>query len=177
MSEKHNQKSRTTITLTSLWSKSGDTTISGSEIKLRIEDIALQEIKGKCRESNKGKNYLILKDKWTMENYMHLLDDKDVFQIFKFRTSNHKLPVETGRFHNIDYHDRKCPKCNIDIGDEFHYLMKCPFFNKERKLYLTEYQRKHPNMIIFTDIMKSSDKLLLKKMCNFSSAIMNRIRT
>ena len=41
----------------------------------------------------------------------------------KFRTSNHYLHVETGRWRNILYENRLCAYCNKnDIGDEFHYL-------------------------------------------------------
>lgn len=38
--------------------------------------------------------------------------------IARFRTSNHKLPIETGRWNNVDRENRKCWLCNVDIGDE-----------------------------------------------------------
>ena len=41
-----------------------------------------------------------------MEKYLHILDDYEALNIFRFRTSNHRLPVETGRWYNIDYQDR-----------------------------------------------------------------------
>ena len=51
----------------------------------------------------------------------------------KFRTANHKLPVETGRRENIPHAERKCSLCNKnDIGDEFHYLLICLYFATER---------------------------------------------
>jgi hypothetical protein len=46
----------------------------------------------------------------------------------KFRTTNHKLPVENGRWKNIARENRICPLCNNgeigEIGDEFHYLFE-----------------------------------------------------
>ena len=30
-----------------------------------------------------------------------------------------------------------CILCNLDIGDEFHYLFKCPYFTEERVRYLS----------------------------------------
>ncbi len=54
--------------------------------------------------------------------------------VVKFRTSNHKLPIETGRWNGIERSERKCNLCNLkDIGDEFHYLLICPFLAESRK--------------------------------------------
>jgi hypothetical protein len=39
------------------------------------------------------------------------LDDKYIYTLYKFRTTNHRLPVETGRWNNIDRVDRICTKC------------------------------------------------------------------
>jgi hypothetical protein len=45
----------------------------------------------------------------------------------KFRTTNHKLPIEHGRWNNIPHENRKCNLCNLEeIGDEFHYISNCP---------------------------------------------------
>ena len=49
----------------------------------------------------------------------------------KFRTTNHKLPIEHGRWNtiisNIQRKNRKCNLCNLEeIGDEFHYISNCP---------------------------------------------------
>lgn len=44
----------------------------------------------------------------------------------KFRTSNVKLPIETGRWLNIPKDNIICKLCDCNkIGDEFHYLFKC----------------------------------------------------
>ena len=54
----------------------------------------------------------------------------------KFRT-NHKLPVENGRWKNIARENRICLLCNNgEIGDEFHYLFKCQYFGNQRKIYI-----------------------------------------
>ena len=149
----------------------------GNGIKRTIDDIAVQEIRGKCRESNKGRNYLNLKEGWMMETYLQVLDDSEAFNLFKFRTSNHRLPIETGRFNETDYKDRICPKCNSDIGDEFHYFMQCPFLNKERKLLLNTSLFKNPSMANVIDIFKSPDFKLLNKISIFARVIMNKIKT
>jgi hypothetical protein len=46
--------------------------------------------------------------------------------------SNHKLPIEHGRWNNIPRENRKCNSCNLEeIGDEFHYILNCPLSNIE----------------------------------------------
>ena len=57
---------------------------------------------------------------------MKILVDKDIYTLCKFRTTNHKSPIETGRWNNIDRVNRICTKCdNKTIGDEYHYIMQC----------------------------------------------------
>ena len=37
-----------------------------------------------------------------------------------------KIPIETGRWYNINKEHRMCTKCSENlIGDEFHYLFIC----------------------------------------------------
>jgi hypothetical protein len=53
----------------------------------------------------------------------------------RFRTTSHKLPIETGRWQNIARENRKCLLCNSDvIGDEFHYIFSCSKFDDNRNL-------------------------------------------
>ena len=57
----------------------------------------------------------------------------DIYTLCKLRTTNHKLPIETGRWNGIDRENRQCLKCNSrSIGDEFHYIMECHFFTENR---------------------------------------------
>lgn len=52
----------------------------------------------------------------------------------RYRTTNHKLPIETGRWNDVDRSDRICTLCNsISIADEFHYLFNCKYFENERR--------------------------------------------
>jgi hypothetical protein len=76
------------------------------------------------------KNYRIFKENFEFENYFRVLEDKDIYTLCKFRTTNHKLPIP-GRWNNIDRVNRICTKCdNITIGDEYHYIMEC-IYNKD----------------------------------------------
>ena len=53
-----------------------------------------------------------------------LLQPRQWKPIIKLRTSNHYLPVETGRWNNTERHERKCTLCNEnELGDEYHYIL------------------------------------------------------
>jgi hypothetical protein len=44
----------------------------------------------------KAINYRLFKDNFEFENYFNILEDKDIYTLCKFRTTNHTLPIETG---------------------------------------------------------------------------------
>ena len=45
--------------------------------------------------------------------------------ITKFRISNHRLPIESGRKNSIERPNRLCTACNLFVGDEKHVLLNC----------------------------------------------------
>ena len=95
--------------------------------------------------------------------------------MLKFRLSNHRLPVETGRWENTPLEDRKCILCSkYDIGDEFHYLFVCDHFISDRKKYLSLYLYKSPNIIKFEELFSSANTRKLVKLSSFVEIIMNK---
>ena len=61
-----------------------------------------------------------------MEYYLKTLSPKNKKIFVKFRTANHHLPVETGRWHGKSISERLCKLCNSgQIGDEFHFINLC----------------------------------------------------
>ena len=76
---------------------------------------------------------------------------------------------------NILRKNRKCKLCNrSQIGDEYHYIYECNYFNQKRKQSLSKY------FIYRHNVIKVSEKFLnlcqvkktiLKKLCHFISAI------
>ena len=90
--------------------------------------------------SSKGKTYKLFKEQLIFEKYLNIIPERLWRLIIKFRTSNHYLPVETGRWNNILFEDRLCTICDKnDIGDEFHYLFICKFFHNSRVKFLHHY--------------------------------------
>ena len=68
-----------------------------------------------------------------IEDYLVQLDDDVKYIIAKFRTRSHHLPAANNRFQSNNAEDTTCPLWqNGEIGDEFHYLFKCTYFNESR---------------------------------------------
>jgi hypothetical protein len=82
--------------------------------------------------SNSGKlrNYFQFKCKFGCENYLNLIKDFKQRQAFlKFRISNHRLQIETGRYikPKIVPEDRICEKCySSEVEDEQHFQLTLP---------------------------------------------------
>ena len=53
------------------------------------------------QNSSKTLNYRIFKDELIFKEYFNNLEERDFLTLCKFRTSNHKLPIEYGRWNNI----------------------------------------------------------------------------
>ena len=97
--------------------------------------------------SSRGHVYKLFKPKFGFEKYLDILPVKLRKKFIKFRTSNHRFPVETGRWYNIPLNERLCLLCNKGlIGDEFHYILECTYFVNDRKMFLPKRYYENPNI-------------------------------
>ena len=107
---------------------------------------------------------------------LYVLDDKEKFLLVKFRTSNHRLPIEVGRWRNIKRENRICNLCNgRNLGDEFHYLFECPSLSNERKKYFEPHFLNRPNILKFCNLMNSKSVSVLCNMCKYIRIINMRV--
>ena len=128
------------------------------------------------QNSFKGKLYSPFKDGITLEKYLLTLSKNKYTSLFMFLTSNHKLPMETGRWNKTDVADRKRTVYSLNmIGDEFHYLFECPCLNTERKMFLKQKFYIRPNIQKFCQLMQSTNKITLTKLSSFVQIIMNKL--
>ena len=98
------------------------------DISQALSDLYIQEWNEKASVSSKGKQYFLLKDYLNFEKYLINVLKFNFSKIIKYRTGNHRLPNETGRWDNIPLNERKCKICTTDdIGNEYHYLFTCDF--------------------------------------------------
>ena len=95
--------------------------INSLKIVQTLKDLYVQDLYSKLTQSSKSRNYALFKDNPGVEPFLTILTRNAYIPMLKFRTSNSKLPVETGIWRNVPLHDRKCELCNKnDLGDEFH---------------------------------------------------------
>ena len=128
--------------------------------------------------ASKAINYRLFKDYFGMEVYFDILDNKNVVELCRFRTANHKLPIEIGRWNNTNRNNRICTHCNKnELGDEFHYILDCPFFEQVRNIYIPKYYYSRPNVLKYKLLLSSKKKSELIKLSKFINHINKTVCT
>ena len=150
--------------------------IKTTHIKKHIKQILIDQYKqswtASLQNSNKGKIYYSFKTVLACEEYMyiHKLGKKQVIDLFQFRTANHNLTIETGRYDGTLLQDRVCPFCSSNsVGDEFHYLFYCRHFDNDRTRLIGTYIVSHH--VANLKILSSTDTNFLKQLCKFINKI------
>ena len=90
----------------------------------------------KSLDSPKAAFFRIFKIRNTLEKYLFTVKNvRYRIALSRFRLSNHKLLIETGRHQKpkLERNDRKCFICDDKIEDENHFLIECPLYSTERK--------------------------------------------
>ena len=103
-----------------------------------LNDLAFQKIDSYINDSNECIIYKhVLKNNRLIQPYLNIGVPKKYKDIItKFRFSAHSLNVETGRYDAIARENRICTKCDLlDIEDEFHFILKCPFYTDIIHIY------------------------------------------
>ena len=96
-----------------------------------------------------------------MENYLKILSQKNMKIIIKFRTTNYRIPTETGRWQGKPLGERFCTLCkNCQIGDKFHYIHECDTIQNIRKYFSCNFCCQRPNVIKFTELMSTYNETL-----------------
>ena len=145
-----------------------------------IKDILFDQFKQKwtseIENSSRGISYRLFKQEFGFESYLDRLKGKDRNIMCRFRCSNHKLPIETGRWSNIARNERYCNLCTSNtLGDEFHYILECPSLLNDRKLLLGNYYCTRVNVIKFRDLFTKNDISILRKLCKFIKIINSKV--
>ena len=136
-------------------------------VKRILCDQYLQQWNSEKCNSSRGINYRMFKHDFKLENYLLKLSTKNARILCKFRTGNVKLPIETGRWFNIERDDRICHLCNSDVGDEFHYIFNCTSLSAERNEYIPSYYRNRASAFSFFIYSLPPKKSLLCKLCKY----------
>ena len=77
---------------------------------------------------------------------------------------------------NILYINRLCTICNLnEIGDETHYILRCPALQTHRIRYISNYYIRNPG-IADAQLFQNNNVTTLKKLANFISVINSQFR-
>ena len=76
----------------------------------------------------------------------------------KLRLSSHCLPIEQGRYANVNRYERYCAACNSNnVGVEYHFLFECKSLSEIRNNYVPGYYCRSPNTISFNQLLSNSN--------------------
>ena len=142
-------------------------------INVRINDIWLQSWNARIKFTYRCTYYKMFKDVCKFENYL-LMEDKYRINISKFRCRHNHLQI-SGKY-SFDYDcNIKCKFClQNDIGDEYHYLIRCDYFLHERQLFINKYYIQHPNVFKFIQLMQTENSTNIVNLERFITIILNK---
>lgn len=146
-------------------------------VKQILSDQFLQVWYSECSISSRGASYnLFTHFEFKLQNYLASeLSYTNKTILSNFRCSNHKLPVEVGRWKNIPRENRLCNLSNTELGDEYHYILCCSSLSSERNAYIPSYYRHRPNTHKFYSLFNSTKQSLQINLCKFIKIINKRI--
>ena len=111
------------------------------------------------------KNY---KESIKAEPFLKTLPEKLAMTVLKYRCNNHKLPIEVGRKQGIPREQRICKKCEMNVlGDEFHLILECPFFNAERQKYIPIQFRQIKSTFNLCNLLKCTSRKVSLNIAKF----------
>ena len=127
-----------------IWDKPNVITLSNfddivhSGIKEVYSDLWVKQIT--CYQA-KLRTFCLFKKTFSLENYVMMMNRSSRVSFCKLRISAHQLMIEKGRHFNIKPEDRICKLCDSnDVEDEFHFVMKCSFYNDLRVRLLDNFR-------------------------------------
>ena len=98
--------------------------------------------KNKIKNTRKLSFYSSLKENYQPESYFDVLQNKEIRkQLTKFRISNHKLMIETGRYQHSEIPADVCfcPVCaTSEIENEEHFIINRKKYEVVREKFLDE---------------------------------------
>ena len=142
-------------------------------VKLKLIEMYKSSWKESVFQSPKCLNYRIFKYNFGHEKYFVVLPDDLALAFFHFRSLNHKFPIEWGRYEGIAQDDRICELCSLHkLGDEYHHVLECSYFDDLRTLYLPRDLFFRPNTVMFENLMCSNDTHRLFKVSKYCKVVL-----
>ena len=159
-----------------------DTTRVLKKLELRLKDQHQQLFFAKIWDHNvkngsdsKLRFYRLFKSSYSAETYLSNITSFKRRQILtKFRISNHKLRIETGRYSKEKISERVCSFCACDSPeDELHLLFKCKLYGNIRNTFFSFISSNSPKFISMSEgtrvqyLMSPQDFVLANSVARF----------
>ena len=159
--------------LNNLWLNEGDgfsTSYIINAFKLKTSDAYSQNWHSTVEQNTQCNIYRMYKETCKLETYITSLGFKDRIAMTRFRCRNHQLPISK-RLNN-ENDDTTCKLCQVgDTGDEFHYLLVCPYFNETRKRYLGVGSYSNPNIFTIKVLLQTNNVVKMRNVARFMDTI------
>ena len=136
-------------------------------INQNLRDSFLSEWYQKVDSDLKFLNCRLFKHRFEFGQYLLLIPEQYRWYFISFRTRNHRLPVETGRWQNIVLQERKCNLCSNAVGDEFHYMLVCDKLKEQRQNFIKACFYKRPNTLKYGSLMTSKNTKIVTSVSKF----------
>ena len=139
-------------------------------IRAQSEQVLFEKI------NNETQSFLYYKDLITfhgIQKYLKKFPPDIWIPLVKIRTTNHKLPVEmqSWRIFFKAREERICNICDLrEVGDELHYVARCPVFAEERQKYIPAILQDN-SLQNFLRILKSDDIRILRGLAKFLNVL------
>ena len=130
-----------------------ETSDTGDAFLGKAKDIHYQEAFTQIQNpESKLRTYALIKTNIGREPYLKEIKNTKYRQkLTKFRLSNHRLLIESGRHMKLPITERICPMCRAGIEDEIHFLVKCNFYESARKPLLDMCVQLKPHFDFYSD--------------------------
>jgi len=143
----------------------------------KLKDIDTQHWVTEVTENSLCSNYKLIKDRHEIETYLTKLNDRIRILMTQFRCGNHNLPVTASRRNHASEPCPICPLCTKNSpGDEYHYVLECPFFNDERTKYIPLYYRSRPNTLKYQQLFNAKNLRLLYRLGKLVTSVVNKFK-
>jgi hypothetical protein len=143
--------------------------------KLTLSDQSMQVWSADVWSHPRCKNYRIFKHIPQIEPYIQNLSTYYIRVLAKFRCGSNNIPVNCDVFRsNESNNNRICTLCKCqEVGVEYHYIMTCDAFKKQRARLLNEALISRPSTIKFEQIFNSNDAASQRNLAIFCKTVMD----
>ena len=137
--------------------------------KGQLRDVFLARWFNDLNRLTKCDTYRAFKTVFGQEGYLDYLPPELAISLCKFRTSNHRLEIETmRRLPNVPRSERWCSKCGSgELSSEYHHVLYCTAFTDLRKRFIASKVVLKPNYVKFLSLMSSGNQSVTFNLAKF----------